>query len=369
LSLRALAVLLLLVAAPAQAQDEQERLERMREQIEARESRARELSDEADGYLDELDAIDRDLTDARDQLRRLRVRQSDARRELDGADRALAVVEATLSETRALVGRRLVALYKYRSTGGFTALYSAQDFQRVARRGRGLAQVLDADARLFGRYRDVLAEHTAARDARAGRVSSLDRARAAADQREEDVRHQLVERRNVVALLKSRADRERREAAELREAAERLEATLARLPRGGARAGDGLSKGMLAWPVQGEVRLGFGRQIDPQFGTATLRNGVEIEAPEGTPVRAVGPGKVLFAGWFRGYGQMVIIDHGEDHVTVSGYLDQVAARTDQYVRRGEVIGSVGETGSLSGPGLYFEIRLGGRPVDPRPWFE
>jgi septal ring factor EnvC (AmiA/AmiB activator) len=107
--------------------------------------------------------------------------------------------------------------------------------------------------------------------------------------------------------------------------------------------------------------------VDPEFGTAVVRHGVEIEAERGAPVRAVADGRVLFAGWFRGYGQIVIIDHGERNLTVSGFLDEIAVGAGDAVRRGDAIGAVGDTGSLAGPGLYFEIRREGQPVDPAAW--
>ncbi len=86
-------------------------------------------------------------------------------------------------------------------------------------------------------------------------------------------------------------------------------------------------------------------------------------------MRAVGAGRVLFAGWFRGYGQLVILDHGQGSVTVSGYLDEIAVEAGASLERGQAVGTVGETGSLSGPGLYFEIRHEGKPVDPQGWLE
>jgi septal ring factor EnvC (AmiA/AmiB activator) len=115
--------------------------------------------------------------------------------------------------------------------------------------------------------------------------------------------------------------------------------------------------------------MAFGRQVDPEFGTQTLRNGVEIDAPAGAQVVAVADGRVLFAGWFRGYGQMVIVDHGADDLTVLGYLDALSVKKGDMVRAGQEIGTVGETGSLSGAGLYFEIRAGGKPVDPQIWLQ
>ena len=347
---------------------EQGRLERLREQIEQRETRAREFIDEADSYLGELEQIDQQLAATRKELKQLRRRQRTALRDRDRAEAGLAEVDRLLAVARIQVSARLVALYKFRATGGLATLASARDFQRVARRGRGLGRVLESDGRLFERYQGLRQDRESALESRGRVVRRLQAARRDVDEREEQVRHKLVERRNLVALLRSRADREQRAAAELRQAAARLQEKLDRMP-GGTTAGPGLSRGRVQWPVQGVLRLGFGRQVDPEFGTATLRNGIEIQALEGSPVRAVAAGRVLFAGWFRGYGQMVIIDHGQSHMTVSGYLEELAVRADQYVEPDQVIGAVGETGSLTGPGLYFEIRKNSKPVDPQKWLE
>jgi septal ring factor EnvC (AmiA/AmiB activator) len=188
--------------------------------------------------------------------------------------------------------------------------------------------------------------------------------------REARIREQAIRRRNLIDLLRTRSDRERRAAQELRDAAARLEEAIAKLPAqvapSPAEAARVARHGLLP-PVEGPVRAGFGRVVDPEFGTRTIRNGIEFEAPSGAPVWAPADGRVLFAGWFRGYGQIVILDHGSGSVTVSGYLDEVAVQAGASVRAGARIGSVGETGSLSGPGLYFEVRREGKPVDPLQW--
>jgi septal ring factor EnvC (AmiA/AmiB activator) len=115
------------------------------------------------------------------------------------------------------------------------------------------------------------------------------------------------------------------------------------------------------------VLRGFGRVLDAEYRTETFRKGVDFAADAGEPVRAVAPGEVRFAGWFRGYGRIVILDHGGGYFTVSGHLDQIEVEVGQQLAAGAEIGSVGETGSLSGPRLYFEIRRGAEPLDPALW--
>jgi septal ring factor EnvC (AmiA/AmiB activator) len=113
------------------------------------------------------------------------------------------------------------------------------------------------------------------------------------------------------------------------------------------------------------VRSGFGKQKHPRFDTYTVQNGIDIEAAADTPVRAVHEGVVVFADRFRGYGLMVILEHGRHH-TLYAHLAETLVATGQRVPQGSVVGTVGSSG-LEGEGLYFELRTRGKPEDPAGW--
>ena len=167
---------------------------------------------------------------------------------------------------------------------------------------------------------------------------------------------------------------ERRLLLELEQAAQALEETIRTL---GARARDGQEemaasgfgarKGGLVAPVDADVALRFGRVVDPEFQTATFRSGIDFAAHAGTAVRSVGLGVVRFAGWFRGYGRIVIVDHGDGFHSISGHLDEIFVEVGDPVAEGQALGTVGETGSLGGPSLYFELRRNGAAIDPELW--
>lgn len=356
----------LLLAAQASADEAAKRLERIQVEIEQRETRAAKLAAEADGYLAELDAIDLNLSEVRRSLRLLRKRSKQAEEELSSAQQALAESERSRAATEKALSARLVARYKFRASGGVPALTSARDFQGAARVQRNLERVLAADARLFQEHREAEVRYAAD----VVRTRELrDELKVGAREigaREDRTRRQLVERTNLVSLLRSRSDQEKRAVEDLREAARRLERTLEELPADRSH-GPGLTRGSVVLPVEGRIRGGFGLQRDPQYGTSIRRNGVEFAAAVGTPVHAVAPGRVLFAGWFKGYGQMVIIDHGGGSLTVSGYLDELLVDVEDRLAGGDLIGTVGQTGTLSEPGLYFEIRKDGKAVDPERW--
>lgn len=127
------------------------------------------------------------------------------------------------------------------------------------------------------------------------------------------------------------------------------------------------NKHRLPWPATGPVRVAYGQRIELAFGTVTSHNGWDIAAAAGAPVQAVAAGQVVYAGWLRGYGQLVIIDHGDGYHSVAAHLASVDTQVGESVVPGAQIGTVGDTGSLRGTVLYFEIRYQGKPVDPREW--
>jgi septal ring factor EnvC (AmiA/AmiB activator) len=183
-----------------------------------------------------------------------------------------------------------------------------------------------------------------------------------------------VAKRELLARVRHDRTRERALLIELERAARALEETLASLGEHDRDSGvvldgsgfDGL-RGQLQPPVGGSVRQSFGRVVDAEYQTEIFHKGVEFVAASGESVRAVARGQIKFAGWFRGYGKIVIVDHGDGYFTVSGHLSDIFVSVGDLIGVGDTLGTVGETGSLAGPSLYFELRDGGEPKDPEEW--
>ena len=120
----------------------------------------------------------------------------------------------------------------------------------------------------------------------------------------------------------------------------------------------------LSWPVNGRVTMQYGSRVHPTFKTKIFNSGIDIAASAGTPVKAAGPGEVLYQGWLRGLGQVVIIDHGGDLTTVYAHLGATSVREGSRVNAGTVIGKAGNTGTDAEYGLHFEVRKNGSAVNP-----
>jgi murein DD-endopeptidase MepM/ murein hydrolase activator NlpD len=126
-------------------------------------------------------------------------------------------------------------------------------------------------------------------------------------------------------------------------------------------------RGVFSSPCGGEITSGFGYRIHPILGYSRFHSGLDFGADYGTPVQAPASGKVLFAGWYGGYGQAVILDHGNNITTLYGHTSEIYVTEGQIVQRGTPIAAVGSTGLSTGPHLHFEVRVDGTPVDPQEY--
>jgi septal ring factor EnvC (AmiA/AmiB activator) len=204
--------------------------------------------------------------------------------------------------------------------------------------------------------------------------------------------HEATRRRGLLRNVREDRATHERLASELADAARRLEGLVrdltrraearararpavarpgglpaSRSPSPGPAVGLGAQRGQLPWPTDGRIVAAFGPQVHPRFGTEVLRRGVDIEAAEGAPIRAVFAGTVLYRGWLRGYGNLIVLDHGEGYYTLYAHASEILVDDGDAVRAGQRIARVGDTGSVEGPRLYFEVRYQGRAEDPQAW--
>jgi len=122
--------------------------------------------------------------------------------------------------------------------------------------------------------------------------------------------------------------------------------------------------------VRGNVVGRFGPETHPKWGTTTMNNGIDIEAPMGAAVRAVARGRVEYTSDdYAGYGEIVILNHGDGYYTLYAHLSDILVAQGAAVESGQTIGRVGDTGSLKGTVLHFEVRKGGNALDPQQWLK
>ncbi|MBW1988147.1 MAG: peptidoglycan DD-metalloendopeptidase family protein [Deltaproteobacteria bacterium] len=318
----------------------------------------------------ELEAVQKAAAQAEARVRKTEKAIREVNASIRRNQKELAAIEASLPGLCAAAGKRLAAYYRLGRTGTAPVLFSADSVYGMAVRQRALSHILEADARLFSELAQK--QEDLVRTRRDLRRKKQELTTLKADLAEELAarKQQRAQKQELLALIRQDRDLAAAALKSLQEAAERLAETLAaREGRGeGTRGGLPALKGLLPFPVEGgEVAEGFGPFTDPATGTTQFRSGIRIQAKAGDLIRAVHKGRVAYAGWFSGYGNMMIIDHGDGYFTVCAHAEDLFKKEGDPVESGEVVGTVGDTGSLSGPGLYFELRHHQKPLDPGLW--
>ena len=364
-------------------QAEQRKLRQTEQQLrdekrKAAEARARETS-----LLADLDQVERQLADKQKQIARLDGRISRTQSEVAGLRGEIQQLQKHRAGQEQALSRRLRAVYKMHAQGGaLPLLLSGDDPVARAVAVRHLTSLAALDARLIQEYRGTSARLDDRRHREETRRRELADLKSDAQREQADADRDAAKRRGLLAKVRDERAYHERMVGELTEAARRLEAfigdlqakqrRLARVPppKGGIAppgVGFGSLRGRLPWPTEGRISAAFGAQVHPRFGTRTFRNGVDIEANKGLDVAAVHGGHVIYTGWFKGYGNLVILDHDNEYYTLYAHMADIGVREGDDVRQGQRLGTVGDTGSLEGPRLYFEVRHQGKPLDPEQW--
>ncbi|HEX9407140.1 MAG TPA: peptidoglycan DD-metalloendopeptidase family protein, partial [Thermoanaerobaculia bacterium] len=276
-----------------------------------------------------------------------------------------------IAQQKEYLRNRLAALYRLGRLSYVRLLLSVDDRRDPLQAVSMLTYLASRDARAISRFdatRQQLREQYAAL---AVRQRSVSEARKVVEQRREAVAATHARKERLVALLHRQSTQSEQQIANLEEKAKRLEHlidVLSRQSAGGIVEADIRSvQGALGWPVDGKVIETFGRQVEPKFSTVTFNNGLKVAAAAGTEVHSIFPGTVLFSQWFKGYGNLIILDHGNRVFSLYGNLKSPSVAVGDRVRAGQTIAGVGESEELQLGYLYFEIRQDNKPEDPQKW--
>ncbi len=366
------------MAAPVQNRDRlQQRAEAIERQIAAGRAEVAAIDSRERAVVAQLEEIGQRLNQARGQLASLQKEMA----VLEGRMAATRGQMAALRRERQALGRqasrRVTALYKLYWLGRIQVLAAAPGVNELLYREEALNQILAADekklARLAGQRTALDALMTAHRE----QQQTHEALAADIQVRLQAVNREREKRQKLLAEIQDQKSFQLAAIEALQQAAQRLDKAIESLgdPAPAKAGADGqiqafeARKGLLTLPVSGKIIHRFGPYRHSQYNVMNFRSGIDIQAERGEPVRAVHKGRVLFADWFTGYGNMIIIDHGDAYYTVYAHVDALFKTKGAAVNANEVIATVGDTGSLEGAMLHFEIRHHGKPMDPSGWIE
>jgi septal ring factor EnvC (AmiA/AmiB activator) len=338
-------------------------LKEIRKELSRTKEKEKKIQGKETSVLGNLQRLDNDLYRREKELNQIERKLDQTKERLEHNRVQVSGITERMEKTKEELSLRLVALYRMERTSPEALLLSSHSTLDLLKMDRFLKAVIHYDSNLVETYRQQVA-------LKERYQAGLNQDRAQWERNiselEEKKREMERVRKSKQALLESiRSEKivTRKVIQELEERVKELQALINKLERQKSvlaygRLNHDALKGKLIPPVQGKVISLFKEKG---------QNGIEIKAPMGSEIRAVLPGKVLYSDWFKGFGNMVIIDHGDHTFTVSGYASDLLKKEGDLVSQGETIALVGSAGSLKGACLYFEIRHRGKPQDPLYW--
>lgn len=396
-------------ASPTQKEVNQagQQLERLRQEIQEFEKRISESQNLEKGLLSDLEDFDREIAMRGDLIQKLEEERNRAQQSLTATQRELKVLQSKIEKTSldsshtalerdslaALVGRRAVYTYKYSKRDVLNAILSAHTAVQMLTRQKYIKRIAETDrinlCRLDQKNSKLVQLGADLASRKSEESIRLERYRKTSEYKKQLIAEEnsetnlLKKRRNdreaLLRRIRQDQDLMRQQLSEKKLAAQRVESMIQSLEtqRESLPTPPPVSwapeipfaqlRGKMNWPTIGRVVSKFGLQRHEKLATVTENPGIEIEAEEGNPVVSVCAGQVTKITWLRGYGSTVIVDHRDGYYTVYAHLGQIVVREGQVVSGGELIGRVGQTGSLNGPRLHFEIWAKREKQDPITW--
>jgi septal ring factor EnvC (AmiA/AmiB activator) len=345
-------------------------LDRIRAEISKLRSRLGDVRAQTQTAERELEEVDLELGIRTRELEIATRMEADLVQQLHEIENQIAGLAPRIAQQKEFLARRLSALYRLGGLTYMRVLLSIDERQDPLQAMSMLSYLVSRDSRAITRFQATREQLRLRYADLADRQRRLRQMQSVVAQRRREVAATRAQKETLLASLRLQGSESEKQLSELEEKAKRLERLIELLSQkaGISAATDIRSvQGALNWPVDGKVVERFGVQRNAKFSTVTFNNGIKIAAPAGAEVRAIFPGTVLFAQWFKGYGNLIILDHGNRVFSLYGNLKSPGVAVGDRIDAGQAIAGVGEAEDAQSGYLYFEIRQDNKPEDPQAW--
>jgi murein DD-endopeptidase MepM/ murein hydrolase activator NlpD len=361
---------LLTLAIPALAEPSVDELRQQQQQIQQQRST---LNDQRDRLQTQEKSAQQTLGGLRNRIKATAAEITATERKLKAANQKLEQVKAALAkaeqhyqEMQGAMVARLRFLQRQQVGYGWSVLLESRSFNEFLDRRYQLRRVYQADRQLLQDLRtqaDEIEQRRTTVEEQKNQITLL-RQQFLAQKAEFEAQAQ-EQQENINRLRRDRKALEAAEAQLTKDSDSIADLIQQRLAEQARRQGiPSVGNGQLSIPCDAPLTSGFGPRVHPILGYSRFHSGIDFGADYGTPIRAAEAGVVIFAGWYGGYGQTVIIDHGNAMSTLYAHSSELYVTEGEPVQRDQVIAAVGSTGLSTGPHLHFEVRFSGEPVDP-----
>lgn len=375
--------------AASKVEKTKQNLEQLHERIEALKKELGSTEEKHNEAADELKQSEKAISEANRKLYDLNRQHQQSSQTLESLQQQKAELESTLQQQQKRLGEQLYQQYLHGRQGYLQILLQQQDPNAIARDIQYFSYISRARTELIASIRENIDKVAKLNEETAAELQQLAELKEAQEKERQELQAQKQERRKILGKLSAQIKSQRGEIDKLKRDERRLSELVKRLSRiipkkapdkkknadrpvarneslpSSSVSGNFASlKGKLNLPVRGDIINRFG---DERRDTGVSWKGVFIKSAEGSEVKSVAPGMVVFADWLRGFGNLLIVDHGDDYMTLYANNQALLKKVGEEVKGGDTIASVGNSGGNEDPGLYFELRHQSKPLDPLRW--
>ncbi len=353
----------------------EKRLAKIKEEIQVLEAKIRQEKTKESTLLTQLDSISWQKKLIRNELSLLAIQMEKTTRELSSLKDDITRLKKKLDREQQGMEQTLVALYKYGKFNFLQFLLETENISALFAESKHLSLLASHQQTIISDYLKTMSALKHAELSQEAKKEEIGQLVRDTDQKKRELEAQEAEGRELIRKIQINKKNYEQALKEQNERAEQLQSLMKKL------AAQEIilpfkfvpfyeKKGKLSWPISGKIITRFGLERHQQFNTITMNNGIEISPQKGSSVvSSIHPGKVVFAEYFQGYGNLLIIDHGMNYYSLYGRCAEFLVNKGDLVREGQAIAIVGDTGSLKGVSLYLEIRFKTKPLDPLQWLK
>ena len=359
--------------------EENQRLKKIEQQIKSVKNEINSLQKKESGYLEALHKIEKLLLDTEKELKTTEKNLQLAQKEIKTAEDEVVIEKEKLKGKTKLLEDRLREIYKRRLTGYLEILFNSESFSDFLTRFRYIKNILSLDAEVINTIRQQTKKIENKKMNLENREEILSLLKKEVEKEKENIEFSIKSKKSIINKINSEKEAHLKSLKELEQSSQEIKNIIENIYKQKEEDSKKVSrkevptitlkpkKGILALPIQGKLISGYGRQKNTEFNTYTFNSGIDISAPLGQVVHASGSGEVIYTGNIKGYGQIIIIDHGGRVTTLYAHLSKILVEIGDKVKKEQTIGQTGDSGGVSTPRLHFEVRVEGKPTDPMNW--
>ena len=358
-------LLLVSISTMSMADDLNDKLQNLQEQINETRVQQENWQVVINEITEKLKIIQVELNEAAGRLRSIQNEQEAINKQIKQTEEEIRKAEIHLKQRQDILNKRVRSIYMHGQLSYLEVITGAKSFSDFANRLELLKRIIHSDFKLIQEIQKQKALIEAKKDELQQKKNKLDALAEEAKKAEDQIRAKKEEQQQIMNEAKRQKDAAAAMEADLIAESNNVRRLIQ--ARSGSLQGEGTvvqGSGTFIWPCNGPITSPFGYRTHPIFGTTIYHAGIDIGVDYGTPIHAADSGTVILAGWCGGYGNAVIIDHGNGLQTLYGHNTSVAVSEGQAVSQGEVIAYAGSTGYSTGPHCHFEVRENGEAVDP-----